>query len=209
MKLHLQKNIYPGKIIVFTGIDGSGKTTLINKAEKYLLSKNKDCMRVRMPSDRIRQLTAFRNFHDSKDEKVRNSVDLFSLTVLVSGDRLMTLHEEVIPALKEGKCVLCDRYCFTGNVRCSDEIITRISERFINPDLTILATADVETLKKRVLSRENEKDLFYDDEGVKKQYNEYLSLAKDNGFQIIDTTKNQDEIDCSLYSKLDFVFENI
>lgn len=39
MKLSLLKNDYPGKLIVFEGVDGAGKTTLLEKIRLYLDQK--------------------------------------------------------------------------------------------------------------------------------------------------------------------------
>ena len=38
--LKLRKNPYNGKLIVFEGTDGAGKTTMISLTEKYLEEKN-------------------------------------------------------------------------------------------------------------------------------------------------------------------------
>jgi Thymidylate kinase len=119
-----------------------------------------------MPSHRIRTIEAFRKTHESHNHEERTAIDALSMTVLVSGDRLITLNEEVIPALKRGEWVLCDRYTYTGNICCSDPIIQSISERFIQPDLAILAAADLMIVKNRVLSRPTEKHLFFDDHEV-------------------------------------------
>ena len=37
--------------------------------------------------------------------------------------------------------VLCDRYCYTGSVMCDDPLIDSIGDRFLRPDLVLLATA--------------------------------------------------------------------
>ena len=41
-KLKLTQNTYKGKLIVFEGTDGAGKTTLINQTYKYLKDKYPD-----------------------------------------------------------------------------------------------------------------------------------------------------------------------
>lgn len=191
-KLKLRKNSYAGKLIVFEGIDGSGKTTLIKSTIKYLELLGYECVYVKMPSDRMRSLKLFNDFDNSKDDSVRKTINLTNLTIMVSGDRLVTQDEIIIPALKQNKVVICDRYCFTGYVRCTDAIIKKISSRFLKPNLTILCDCKVETAKTRVLERQLEKNNFYDEEDVKVQKQKFLKLAKLNKFKIIDTDKTTD-----------------
>ena len=202
MKLNLLSNKYKGKLIVFTGVDGSGKTTLLNMAEKYLKYNGVKIYKTKMPSDRIRELDVFRNFHDSFDKEVREQVDVFSLTVLVSGDRLVVMDTEVIPALERGEWVLCDRYCYSGNIRCKDKLITSISERFIKPDIVFVANAAEDVVKKRVMQRENERNLYYDDIGVSQQITKYLEMAQENDFVVINTEQELNSVENEIKRKL-------
>lgn len=162
-----------------------------------------------MPSHRIRTIEAFRKTHENHNHEERTAIDALSMTVLVSGDRLITLNEEVIPALKRGEWVLCDRYTYTGNICCSDPIIQSISERFIQPDLAILAAADLMTVKNRVLSRPTEKHLFFDDHEVQQKISKYMQLAQSNNFVIIDTTQEQAAIDALLFAELSKLAEHV
>lgn len=191
-KLKLQKNIYGGKLFVFEGIDGSGKTTQIHEIKKYLENLGHECVYLKMPSDRMRNLKVFNDYDNSKDDKMRTLINLTNLTIMVSGDRLIQQDEIIIPSLKQNKIVLCDRYCFTGYVRCNDFLISKICERFIEPNLTFVCDCDVETAKQRVLSRKNEKDNFYDIKDVKEQKQIFLKLANKNNFIVIDTNNSID-----------------
>lgn len=209
MTLSLLKNEYPGKLIVFEGVDGAGKTTLLQKTSAFLDKNQIKHRTIKMPSHRIRALEEFRKTHESHNHEERAEVDAFSLTVLVSGDRLITLNQEVIPALKRGEWVLCDRYTYTGNICCNDPIIQSISERFIQPDLAILAEADFMTVKDRVLARPTEKHLFFDDDEVKQKISKYRQLAQQNNFMIIDTTQDQETIDQLLLARLHQLMEHV
>lgn len=60
MKLSLLKNDYPGKLIVFEGVDGAGKTTLLEKTRLYLDQKQIKYTAIKMPSHRIRTMEVFR-----------------------------------------------------------------------------------------------------------------------------------------------------
>jgi len=186
-KFEMRKNPYEGKLIVATGVDGSGKTSLLAEAKRYLASGGVDCILTRMPSDRIRSLPVFRDFHDSHDENKRTAVSVEALTVLVSGDRLIVLETEVIPALRTGRWVLCDRYAYTGSIMCDDPLIDAIGDRFLRPDLVLLATASVETVRARVLSRPDERVLYYDSEAVRRHIDRYRALGDLNEFVTVPT----------------------
>ena len=190
-KLNLIKNNYGGKLIVFEGIDGSGKTTLIKNLQQYLENKGYKTVYLKMPSDRMRNLKVFNEYDNSKDNTTRSTINLTNLTIMVSGDRLIQQDETIITALKDNKIVLCDRYCFTGYVRCNSPIIAKICERFIEPNLTFVCDCNVKTAKQRVFLRQNEKNNYYDIEDVKKQRKNFLLLAEKNGFKVINTDNSK------------------
>lgn len=190
--MEMLKNNYIGKLIVFEGTDGSGKTTLLNQTKKILEQQNIECYATKMPSQRVRNIDIFNEYDKSNDDTIRNTVDLENLTIFVSGDRLLVQDLEIIPALKHGKIVLCDRYCFTSLARCNTPLIKKLANRFIKPDITIYAYAPFEIVKSRVKSRINEKNDFFDEKDVKNQIKIFNKLAKENNFETVDTTKEVD-----------------
>ena len=196
--IKLKKHKFKGKLIVFEGIDGSGKTTLLNLTKKYLTEHEIDCVSLKMPSDFIRNHKIFQDYDNSINPQTRNDIDLTNLTIFVTGDRLLSLDSQIIPALKRGDVVLCDRYCYTGYVRCTNKVIAKLCQRFIKPDLVIYAKIDFTTAKQRVKSRAEEKDNFYDEMDVLKQIKKFDDLAKYNNFKIIETTLNQTKINQNL-----------
>ena len=86
--------------------------------------------------------------------------------------------------------VLCDRYCYTGYVRSTNNLIQKISNRFIKPDVVFLSSAKPSTLKARVKARKSEKYNYYNEEDVKQQIKKFDFLAKKCNFEIIDTEKS-------------------
>jgi dTMP kinase len=182
----MKRNIYPGKLIVFTGVDGSGKTTHLYEAKHYIESKGDKCFITKMPSDRIRKMYIFHEWHNGNKDLI-NNIDRVSLITLASGDRLLIQDTEIIPALKRGEYVLCDRYTYTGLVFSNDPLIKLISGRFIKPDLVFLTHAKLNIAEKRVKSREDEKNKYYDRVEVQKQINKYWRLAEANNFIILNT----------------------
>ncbi len=192
MKLNLQKNGYDGKLIVFEGCDGSGKTTILNEVKKILEEKNIEYYATKMPSQRIRNIDVFNDYDNSQDNFIRENVNLENLTIMVSGDRLLVQDLEIVPALKQGKVVLCDRYCYTSLARCNTKIIEEIANKFIEPNLVIYAKSPPKVLKMRVKSRKNEKNNYYNDKDVQNQIKIFDELSHDNDFVEINTNKQLD-----------------
>ena len=197
-KFELRKNDFGGLLIVFEGIDGSGKTTSIKFLQQYLNKNGYDSVYVKMPSDRMISLKIFQDYDNSVDDATRNMIDLTNLTIMVSGDRLLVQDEIIIPALKQNKIVICDRYCYTGYVRCDKQIIYQISKRFLQPDLCFLCDCQVNTAKTRIYNRANEKNNYYNVNDAKLQRKRFLSLAKKNNFYVLNTDKDFEITKCEI-----------
>jgi dTMP kinase len=91
--------------ITIEGGEGAGKSTLIQGLQRCILSKGLDVIVTREPGgtdfgERIRDWL----LHSTADISPMAELQLF-LAV-----RAQHLHEVILPALKEGKFVLCDRY---------------------------------------------------------------------------------------------------
>ncbi len=96
-----------GFFITFEGIDGSGKTTQIELLkEKFIGEKNKDVLFIREPGgtvigEAIRKVLLA---PESKDMSVITEILLYAAA------RAQMVQQVIIPALNEGKSVICDRY---------------------------------------------------------------------------------------------------
>ena len=95
-----------GIFITFEGVEGSGKSTQIALTEEYLKSLGKDVLLIREPggvkiSETIRgMLLDVNNAEMTKECEV----------LLYMAARAQLVEEVLIPALKQGKVVLCDRF---------------------------------------------------------------------------------------------------
>lgn len=99
-------NNYKGKFISMEGCEGVGKTTQTNKLKKYLEENGYDILFIREPggtkiSEEIRKILL------CKDSA---NMDPIVETTLYMAARKQLIEEKIIPALKEGKIVLCDRF---------------------------------------------------------------------------------------------------
>lgn len=143
-----------GLFITFEGSDGCGKSTQLKMAAEYLQEKKIDVISTRDPGGtplgaKIREILLH---HEGK---VATYCELF----LYLADRAQHIDEKILPALAEGKTVLCDRYvdstlAYQGYARGldNDEILNlnNIAAKNLMPDLTFVFDVSTEIAAQRV-----------------------------------------------------------
>lgn len=90
----------------FEGPEGAGKTTIVRMLADYLTEQHVDVVATREPggidiAEQIRSVILHPN---------NNRMDARTEALLYAAARRQHLVEKVIPSLKEGKVVLCDRF---------------------------------------------------------------------------------------------------
>lgn len=108
--LKLKERFYKGKLIVFEGTDGAGKTTLVSMTRQLLESYGKDVISIKQPTDLSRKTKLFQKMMYSENH---GDIDYRAVQLLTMSDRIQHNHEVIEPALEAGKIVLCDRYIDT------------------------------------------------------------------------------------------------
>ena len=146
--------------ITFEGPEGSGKTTVIQAvAEK--LAQDFDVISTREPGgvptgEEIRKVVLDGNHMDIRTE-----------AMLFAASRREHLVEKVIPALKQHKLVLCDRYidsslAYQGYARgIGIEEVRNLNDFAINglyPDLTIYLDISAEIGRQRIMNNQREQN---------------------------------------------------
>lgn len=191
--------------ITFEGPEGSGKTTVLNRINK-LLSENYNVISTREPGG------------VSTGEEIRNilldgeNIDIRTEALLFAASRREHLVEKVIPALKNNKVVLCDRYidsslAYQGHARgIGIEEVKKINEFAINglyPDLTIYLDIDAEVGRERILKNQRSQNRL-DKETLtfhQKVIEGYKTLIKTNPerFKVVDATQNIESVVSDTY----------
>ena len=129
---------YKGYFITLEGVEGAGKTTQIHLLAEAL---NDNVVVTREPggtplSEKIRELFL-------SDETISATTEL----LLIAAARTQHLTELIIPALKEGKTVICDRFsdatiAYQGYRKGIDlklvEQVNDIATNGLTPDVTFL-----------------------------------------------------------------------
>lgn len=94
--------------ITFEGGEGTGKTTLIEIVKKSLEDKGYEVVLTREPGGR--GSTVAEAIRDLVLDPKHQYVNPYTEALLYAASRAQHLDEVIIPALKENKIVLCDRY---------------------------------------------------------------------------------------------------
>lgn len=150
-----------GLLITFEGGEGSGKTTAIQTVYEELKNREYDCIMTREPggiriSEKIREIILNKD-HTEMDAKTE--------ALLYAASRRQHLVQKIIPALNEGKIVLCDRYVdsslvYQGYARgIGIDNIFRINKFAIDhylPDLTFVLDIDPALGIQRVMANDRE-----------------------------------------------------
>lgn len=147
------KPSYTGKFIVFEGPDRCGKSTQANMLERYFTELGKKVMLTREPggnkvAEDIREILL------NPDNVVTPMTEL----LLYEASRAQHTEQKILPALKEGKIVICERYtmstcAYQGYGRgigmdIIDELNT-IATQGVKPDLTLVFLMSDKYFKER------------------------------------------------------------
>lgn len=188
--LRLNRHGTDGVLITFCGLDGCGKTTMIEKLSAYLRAKGEKVYLTKQPSELVRRSEIFRAYMDSADHTDHN---YRALSLLAASDRVQHCSHTLLPALMRGESVISDRYIYSclANLRArgytKDKWIYEISNDIPRPDLAVFLDLPASAAIERVRSRPEEKDRYID---IALQYRlreEYLRICADVGGLLVRT----------------------
>ncbi|MBF7023003.1 dTMP kinase [Staphylococcus kloosii] len=194
--------------ITFEGPEGSGKTTVLQQVAAKLQDKFETIV-TREPGgvstgEQIREILLEGGDMDKRTE-----------ALLFAASRREHLVGKVIPALDQGKVVLCDRYidsslAYQGYARgIGVEEVKAINEFAINglyPDLTIYLDVSVEVGRERIVSnlreqnRLDQEDVAFHEKVVEGYHKVIDSDA--SRFVVIDANQNIDDVVDATYKSI-------
>ncbi|MDR0742213.1 MAG: dTMP kinase [Puniceicoccales bacterium] len=192
-----------GVFVTFEGIEGCGKSTQLNMLANWLRTNGKDVIVTREPGG------------TDLGEKIRNLLlggnkgDVFSIRaeiLLFEASRAQHVDEKILPAIKSGKIVLCDRFfdstvVYQGVARTIDPHTVQFLNKFAIsgcvPDMTIFPNISVAESFRRIALEDGSRDRIEqeDESFFEKIRNGYLRLAKENTrFFMVDGTDDMEII---------------
>ena len=193
--LNMRPNDTKGVLITVCGLDGCGKTTMMNRMIDEVFDKSK-VFTTKQPTNYVRESAIFRTYMDQPDH---DAFDYRSLSLLAASDRLQHVNKVIVPQMNEGKIVVSDRYFYSclANLRArgftSDQWIYEIAESVVEPDIAFFFDVPVETAVARVRQRPEEKDRYIDMELQYKLRDEYINICQANNGVLVSTELPKEE----------------
>jgi len=200
MKTFAELN-FPGRLIAVEGLDGSGKSTQIYLLKRWLeLQGSKVYFSEWNSSELVKAAT-------SKGKK-RELLTPTTFSLIHATDFADRYERLLLPLLRAGYLVLCDRYIFTAFARdivrgCPPEWVRGIYNFAALPDLTFFFKADLEVSLQRIL--DGRPQLKYFEAGMDlnlssdpyesfrifqgRMLQQYLAMAGEFNFLIIDANQ--------------------
>jgi dTMP kinase len=140
--------IHRGRFITFEGLDGCGKSTQIDKLARFLRHQGNHVVLTREPGgtevgEKVRQILL--------DTRTTGLAPMAELALMFAA-RAQHIQQVILPALREGKVVLCDRFTDSteayqgGGRKLGREPVLELHRLLcgnLQPDLTILMDCDV------------------------------------------------------------------
>ena len=196
---------FPGRLIAVEGLDGSGKSTQIYLLKRWL---------------ELRGLKVFFSEWNSS-ELVKAATSKGKKMTLLTPTTFSLIHatdfadryeRQLVPLLRAGYLVLCDRYIFTAFARdvvrtCPSEWVRGLYSFAALPDMTFFFRADLEVSLNRIL--DGRPELKYFEAGMDMGFStdpyesfrifqgrileEYDAMAEEMGFHIIDASGSIEE----------------
>jgi dTMP kinase len=192
---------FPGRLIAVEGLDGSGKSTQI-----YLLKRWLELQGLKIFFSEWNSSVLVKTATSKGKKMALLTPTTFSL--IHATDFADRYERQLVPLLRAGYIVLCDRYIFTAFARdvvrgCPPEWVRGIYSFAALPDLTFFFKAHLEVSLQRIL--EGRPELKYFEAGMDLRLStdpyesfrifqgrlleQYLAMSMEFGFLIIDANQ--------------------
>jgi dTMP kinase len=191
-----------GFFISLEGSEGAGKSTQNKRVVEWLSKQGSTVVETREPGGTFVSEQIRRVLLDTRNAGLNATAEL----LMMFAARSQLVQEVILPALAEGKVIVCDRfvdasYAYQGGGRQlgaeTVAVIENLVLKDLQPDLTLLFDVPVELGMKRVAGR-GEADRF-EIESIRffeRVRNAYLerAMANPHRFRIIDASQDEDQV---------------
>lgn len=198
--------------ITFEGIEGCGKTTQIRRLKRSLQKWGIPCLATFEPGGTDVGKKIRRILLDSRNTALVPLAEL----MLYAADRAQHVQEIIMPALRKGLWVLCDRFSdatvvYQGFARGQDDGLVKLLNQKVTqglaPELTFILDCPVEVGLVRATSRNNRGQDRFEQEQVafhSKVREGYLELSRRHRkrFVVIDATAGRDVVEEEIFQHL-------
>ena len=144
---------YPGRLFIVEGIDGSGKSTQLDLLHKWLESKGYGVVFSEWNSSPLVKDT-------TKFGKKKKMLTAATFSLIHATDFADRTEKSILPLLKAGAVVLCDRYVYTAFARdvargMDREWVRELYQFAVKPTVAFYFRVPLETAIRRLLDGRN------------------------------------------------------
>lgn len=200
-----------GLLFVLEGIDGSGKTAVCESLVTLLTEEGHDVLALREPTNLSKWVLEIRARSVSGQLTPDEELELFIR------DREWHIKNRILPALRDGRIVVMDRYFFaTGAYQSTStgihwkDILRRNREEIHapEPDLVLLLDIPAEVGLQRVLGRKGQMNVQFEKlERLVRVREAYLEMARQDTatFLVIDATQPLEQVVSEVHRRIEYV----
>lgn len=191
-----------GLLVSFSGVDGSGKTTNIRRLKVSLRKMGYQVHVFKLPSNECKRLALFTEYKtDPLTAESENRVDIFAMFLAVAGDRLNTITTRIVPLLDRGHAVIVDRYLYSAlcEILVSSSrftplqwrVVSEVVSHFPTPHVAFFNRASFIEARKRINSREAERNDFVDPVLFNKRIDAFEAIRSRFAGALVDTALDE------------------
>ena len=187
-----------GVFICIEGLDGSGKSTQAKLLTKKLCQAGYNAVFTAEPSQgKIGKFIRKRLF---EQERMPTTVE----ALLFAADRIEHVQNTIIPALKEGKLVISDRYVYSslayqGSAGLNLDWIESINANAQKPDLSLFIDVSPKVVLERLRRKKSVMENLQTQQYVQEIYQKYVEKGE---LRRVDGTKSKNEVLNALYAEV-------
>jgi len=203
----MERNPYPGKLIVLEGLDGSGQTTQAHLLVKWFQDKRSQlAYYTKEPTDgpigALIRLALSRRLSAPAGGREFRPLDDTTMALFFAADRTDHLHNDIIPKIRDGIHVVADRYYLSSfayqSIRQDVEWLRQINREATIPDLTVFLDVPPRVCVQRMNAQRWHVELYEDLatlELVREQYRTVIQQQRLKGDRIEEVDGNQPLVD--------------
>lgn len=195
LRLPLRSHDHPGRLLVLSGLQGAGKSTLGRGLVDALAERGVPAVMMKPHTPGFYTYPLFTEFLAASVVGQIGSIDITALTLISLGDTLQQIRTGVVPLLATGTWVILDRYVMDQiagmvpypHAPADFDLVRQVALSLPRPDAAFLLHLDSDLAARRTKHRDD-LDGFYDRAHLRAASDRFVEFARVNGWTRLDAT---------------------